>query len=552
MILNDLLQEKNLRDLIVINEKADLTRVVSTVESTETPDVAAYVPPNTLLLTTAMAYQNCPKDLCQLVRDLDCLPCAGMAIKIGRFVDELDPEVIEVADELGFPLIQIPMYQTLGEVYHHMLACIWDNENEDLLYALNIQKRFYNLVLQNASLNKLMSNLGLVLKQPIFIVDLFGNIHGASNATKAEEKAVEALSQRMVNTQIEWSELADSRDNMVDGQRFRVYPIQVASHPTHYLMILEKDKKMTPMSNFVLEQVLLIFGMYFYKQFHLYYNEIQQREQFLDRLVEHGEREQNEIQKLLLEGRSLGLKLYPYYQVVIARVMEMRGRKFNTPKFMKREEQYILIYEWLKKSLEECYHKEILVLPNTAKWGYVFLIQGRRIELVEKMQQLYNHLSQAMNLHLEFSCGNEVYEMEMLPGSYWKARASFHNGEIKNGIAYIHHYRPQNILELLKSISDNQIHDVCVQILRSLAYPQDEMTIELRKTLKTYLECHCSIIETANLLYVHRNTIRYRIKRCEEILDNDLKDSDYCFQLQLCLFFTDKFGEFDLKEFSEK
>ena len=66
------------------------------------------------------------------------------------------------------------------------------------------------------------------------------------------------------------------------------------------------------------------------------------------------------------------------------------------------------------------------------------------------------------------------------------------------------------------------------------------MSLELRKTLKTYLDCHCSIIETANLLFVHRNTIRYRIKRCEEILENDLRDPDYCFQVQLCLVFTDK------------
>ena len=83
MILRDLLKEKTLRDLVVINEKADLDRVVSTVESTETPDVVAYVPPHTLLLTTAMAYQNCQGELCKLIVSLNQLPCAGMAIKLG-------------------------------------------------------------------------------------------------------------------------------------------------------------------------------------------------------------------------------------------------------------------------------------------------------------------------------------------------------------------------------------------------------------------------------------------------------------------------------------
>lgn len=76
-------------------------------------------------------------------------------------------------------------------------------------------------------------------------------------------------------------------------------------------------------------------------------------------------------------------------------------------------------------------------------------------------------------------------------------------------------------------------------MLRTLAYPQDEMSLELRKTLKVYLENHCSIINTSNKLFLHRNTIRYRIKKCQEILENDLTDPDYCFQLQLGLMFTE-------------
>ena len=539
MILRDLLKEKTLRDLVVINEKADLDRVVSTVESTETPDVVAYVPPHTLLLTTAMAYQNCQGELCKLIVSLNQLPCAGMAIKIGRFIGELEPQVVQVADELGFPLLQIPMYQTLGEVYHHMLAYIWDNENEDLLYALNIQKRFYNLVLQNASLNKLLSNLGMALKQPIFIFDLFGSLRGSSNATKQEERMAENSFSMMVGELLAQDETAAGEENK--GVRdYSIYPIRAASYNTHYLMILETEKRMNTVSSFVLEQVLLIFGMYFYKDFYLCYNEIQQRESFWCRLTEQKKKDAGESQNLLLEGKELGIKKCSYYQVIIGRLSQMEGRRFHTPKFMKKEEQYILIYEWLKEQLEGVYHREVLVFPDTTSWSYIFLVQERRHMAEENMRQLHQYLWQVMGLQLEFSCGNEVYELETLSNSYWKAKASFHNGELKNGVDYIHHYKPQNILELLKSLSDNQIQDVCVKILKSLAYPQDEMSLELRKTLKTYLDCHCSIIETANLLFVHRNTIRYRIKRCEEILENDLRDPDYCFQVQLCLVFTDK------------
>ncbi len=535
MILKDLLQEKTLNDLVVLNHNADLNRIVSTVESTETPDVVAYVPPHTLLLTTAMAYRDCQKELCNLIISLDKLPCAGMAIKIGRFIDELDPEVIQVADELGFPLLKIPMYQTLGEVYHHMLAYLWDNENEDLLYSLNIQRRFYNLVLQNASLNKLLSNLGMVLKQPIFIMDIFGDLQGSSGATKQEEKIVEKHFPMITEEVLEREEHPSKKSET----KFTIHPIKAASYNTHYLIIMEKEKKMNRMSSFVLEQVLLIFGMYFYKDFYLCYNEIQQRELFLKQLVNQ-EEGSGEKRNLFLNSAGLEFKNCPYYQIIIGRLVDMEGRRFITPNFMKKEEQYILIYKWLKKTVEEYYQKEILILPNTLTWSYVFLIQVRKVMSEKEMKRIHRSLCQTMGLYMEFSCGNEVNEIEGLKNSYWKAKTSFHNGEVRNDVAYIHYYKPHDILELLKSISDSQIQDVCLQTLKSLAYPQDEMSNELRKTLKTYLDCHCSIIETANLLFVHRNTIRYRIKRCEEILENNLDDPEYCFQVQICLVFTDK------------
>ena len=44
MTLKSLLENESLRDLTVMNPKADLERTISTVESTETPDVISYVP----------------------------------------------------------------------------------------------------------------------------------------------------------------------------------------------------------------------------------------------------------------------------------------------------------------------------------------------------------------------------------------------------------------------------------------------------------------------------------------------------------------------------
>lgn len=101
MVLRELLERGKFQYLKVLNENADLTRGVTTVESTEAPDVARYIPQNTLLITTGMAFQNEPEKMCRFLEDLSECHCAAVAVKLGRFLDTLDERVIAAADALG-------------------------------------------------------------------------------------------------------------------------------------------------------------------------------------------------------------------------------------------------------------------------------------------------------------------------------------------------------------------------------------------------------------------------------------------------------------------
>ncbi len=96
----------------------------------------------------------------------------------------------------------------------------------------------------------------------------------------------------------------------------------------------------------------------------------------------------------------------------------------------------------------------------------------------------------------------------------------------------------QKIFEA-RFIPEKEVRDTCKFTLKELAYPQNQTEEELRKTLYTYLFCGSSITKTAESLFVHRNTIKYRLKKCEEILEIDLSEVSNCFQLQLALVLTE-------------
>jgi sugar diacid utilization regulator/GAF domain-containing protein len=60
-------------------------------------------------------------------------------------------------------------------------------------------------------------------------------------------------------------------------------------------------------------------------------------------------------------------------------------------------------------------------------------------------------------------------------------------------------------------------------------------TTELQGTLRTYLDRGCSVKATAGALYVHPNTVTYRLQRIAQILDVDLKAPKDLLRLQWAL-----------------
>ncbi|MEH7254062.1 helix-turn-helix domain-containing protein, partial [Neobacillus niacini] len=54
-------------------------------------------------------------------------------------------------------------------------------------------------------------------------------------------------------------------------------------------------------------------------------------------------------------------------------------------------------------------------------------------------------------------------------------------------------------------------------------------------TLENYFQNNLNISETAKAMFLHRNTLIYRIEKIKEILNSDLKNSEELLQIQLAL-----------------
>lgn len=72
-------------------------------------------------------------------------------------------------------------------------------------------------------------------------------------------------------------------------------------------------------------------------------------------------------------------------------------------------------------------------------------------------------------------------------------------------------------------------------LIRLIRYEQKK-DHQYLKILKTYLACNSNISETAKQLYMHRNTLLYRLDRIREILGDTLDRYDTRLLLMLALY----------------
>lgn len=545
--MKDILEDNKFSNLKLINSKGDLSRKISTIESTETPDIASYLTPNSFLLTTGMVYKDNQEDLVNLITQLNNLPCAGLGIKLGRFLDKLEDKVIETADKLNFPLVLIPRNETLGSTFHKLLSHVWKNENVQLLYSLNIQKKFSDLMIRDAPLDILVRYLSYTLKKPIALVDPFGNISNTSNDIKSKSfkstlrNIVESLSlAKDSNDPID----VPLNDKSLNFNMASIYPINMASYYPYYLIIFDAQNLEYPLSNLAIEQAILILAFTLYKNLRISYSTLSNKEEFFKDLININRYETLNKQQLLFKGERYKFINSESYQIIIGEISD-KNKSFNNKSIT--EEWYALIYDWLDIKLSKNI-KNAILFPDTKNYNYIILLQNPIDNLIERLTSYREILKKTLQLDTTFSIGNQVQSIESIRLSYQEASEALTFGETKKGLDFIKYYSQLDTFDLFNLLPIDQIETFISNTLKSLAYPQDEAMEDLRITLKTFLDLNCNITDTAEKLFIHRNTVKYRIDRCTEILGQDITEPNYSLKLRISLMYTeDKNKKYDLR-----
>ncbi|WP_075721420.1 PucR family transcriptional regulator [Roseburia sp. 499] len=149
---------------------------------------------------------------------------------------------------------------------------------------------------------------------------------------------------------------------------------------------------------------------------------------------------------------------------------------------------------------------------------------------------MHEYLSRYLQKNEQFfiSIGKCTKSIRCLYKSYHQALSIQNFMENKKDSSNMLAYSNMGIYKLLMGVEDNEIlEEYYEKTIQPLIEYDQKNNSDLANVLWTYLRNDGSVKETADELFVHRNTINYKLNRVAEILDMNLSSLDTRLQLTL-------------------
>ena len=224
------------------------------------------------------------------------------------------------------------------------------------------------------------------------------------------------------------------------------------------------------------------------------------------------------VDALRLKSEMLGYDLTPPQQIFVMHLYPSKHiEAYDRDVFSSR--------------LKECFAKRNIAIV-LSHYGDNFVGMFHVFDsLKEKLGEIYKEMETFMQEEYPgwkicFGIGKSYERLEKLQYSFKEASRCIILADKMNQHKGVFFYKELGFLNLLFELDDTKLVEEFIEntIGELLAY-DEEKNAELLQTLKVYLENNCSLLHASEQLHTHRNTVKYRIQRVEELTEKSLADS---------------------------
>ncbi|MEX0380595.1 PucR family transcriptional regulator [Leuconostoc sp. MS02] len=512
MKLNDILKHPSLQNIQVAAGVSGLSRDVSQVGMIDAPDIQDFLFEGQLLVTSGFHFTKNPRLLHDLIVGMHDINAGGIAIKSGRYISSLPADIVILADKLAVPILWTPADDFLSLTVKRLTAVILETQNTELRQIIAINQRLSDLNAQNITYQHLLDQSAKVLKTPLALLNShFTAIYASSEWVAQREFLTYYLRHE---SGIDYLNLSTATRMTFNHQQIDILPIFSALNENKaFAAFVVNESEPSDFQMLRQQQVMNTLGLANSRTDLLNETDFRNRSGFFLNVMQGGLSDtaiDNYLHDANIDNKQC-------FRVAIIDFVQ-QNKIIESHQFEIRQQ----LVRWFISE----HHLPVLTFSHSQQ---LVLLIDEDIDTRQFLKQLFQFLKLQKALHYPFTIGFSriAQPIHKLADLYDQANNAL---KLTSSQHPIMQFRPKNAQELLHLLP-TQERDVFVEktLGKILKNP------ELLETLKSYIFLHQNVTAVATALFVHRNTINYRLKRISALLEIDLDMPDVLADIQLAL-----------------
>ena len=527
MQLQQILKNDCFKDAKIVSNHQLLDREVSSVMILEATDIEKWGSNHQLILTSYYALIDLKEeDLLSFFKKMSSLNISGLILKVHRLVKEVPTLLIKYCNAFDIPLIEIPetvKYETI------ILAVLQPiiNENSKILNSYyNARKTINQLSLKELSIKELLKSFRLLLKSDVQFENESHSIFYTTNDTQLPYQVIKEIPQpkvKFVDNQyyeriIEFSDQTTQSIVSVD--------IPDLLDQQYVFSIFQSFDQLTDTEIMLIENAVELLLTELLKIYAIKKNQsMRKNNQMHDLLLAryYSEEERDSILSIL------DIDKYPFYQGIMVSIYgddltldnPIRSPLDPAIDFIKTKYKHLAYFQK---------NYDIVFLVNLQSQDYKI-----QKEDLHDLLDLYHANNPTLHCHVGISTLQES-TLDSINDNLLNLKKFM---KIVHQQSVVLEYDQLGFFKLFyKMESIEELFDYVPKQLLDLINEKPDYAF----TFSSFLSNNQNYVKTADQLFIHPKTVRYRIDKVINRLSVSLDDSDTLLSLQVALKICDYAG----------
>lgn len=530
LLVRDLFNFPYFQDWRLVGGGRGVDHPITSLNMMESPDVINWVKSGQFIISTGYCIRDDIKVQKQIILDLSRAGCAGLAIKIMRFFRTIPQHMIDLAEEQGFPLFEIPDNYNISEVMNNINQTVYAKKLEEMEIAYRIFNTFTEAAVSGSEA-EVIRQLGMLVHSDVVASYLnwrrFASYISPTIDLQAEELAAEETPVDFTSYQIEEGQA--TKTVVLERERTfyrHLFPICYNGLPRGYISIWNQRQEMARNEKIAARSAANIIAILLEKKHRDAESQYSQKEIFL--LDEICNRVQSERVALSRASAANMDTEWCYRCIILKKIDNVKSKGYTD---IKAKEAEIL-----KQEIRVAYpHSSLIQVEN----NLVAILGQSGAEIQVETEAFVAFVREKLWKNTEallIGIGG-CYPISKLHVSYKQAKEAIkiyllRKNEYRENIIY---YDSIKVPAYLITMEEEKRHDLHKRIIKRIEEYDFEHGSELLWTMKAYFRNNANISQTARQLFIHRNTLLFRLEKIENLLGVSFDNQDDLFMMNMAL-----------------